>query len=271
MRKIKGYLDEWRIQEYLLITFFISWFCWGILILLTTLNVIEFSSPLGIIIFGLGGFGPTISALMCLDGKLTWKRVINFIFNHKKRTLSYLIIFTILTVAVVALSSRQLNPEMPLYTIPIVLAVCIFFGGGNEELGWRGTLQPLLHQVLSKKVKRPALSFALTSLCVGAIWAIWHIPLWFVNGTTQQNIPFAWFTVLTISLAFWLGFLYHKTQSVFYCMLIHGLSNLMLSLFAINMEAGIMIAVCYIAIALLTVGLIAFSKRGSASAKPPRS
>ncbi len=270
MRKIKGYLDEWRVQEYLLITFFISWFCWGILILLTALQVVEFTHPVSLVLFAIGGFGPTISALMCLDGKVTVKRALNFIFQHKRRTIGYLIIFILLTIIIIGASSRELNPTLPLVALPITFLVCTFVGGGNEELGWRGTLQPILNQVISKKVKRPALSFALTSLCVGAIWTVWHIPLWFVNGSTQQNIPFGWFAVLTITLAFWLGFLYYKTNSVFYCMLIHGLSNTMLSLFVINITAGVIIAVCYVVIALLTVLAVACSKKRSDSANLPR-
>lgn len=54
MHTIKGYKDEWRIQEYVLITFFISWLSWGILILLTNLKAITFNHPLGMILFGVG-------------------------------------------------------------------------------------------------------------------------------------------------------------------------------------------------------------------------
>ncbi len=40
----------------------------------------------------------------------------------------------------------ELNPKLPLYGIPIIFFVCTFFGGGNEELGWRGTMQPILEK-----------------------------------------------------------------------------------------------------------------------------
>lgn len=237
MRKIKGYLDEWRIQEYLLITFFISWLSWGLLILLTALNIITFGSVLGVILFIIGGFGPTISAIMCIDGKLTLKKLSRFIFAHRKGVLLCLLAVATAEALVVALSSSfQTNPTMPWYILPIVFLVCALFGGGNEELGWRGTLQPLLDRMLTKRIKNKYLSFTITMLVIGLIWAIWHLPLWFVNGSTQQGMPFGWFVLATTAMSFWLGCLYRRTGSVFACMVLHGFSNLLMSFFVIEIN-----------------------------------
>lgn len=236
MRSIKGYLDEWRIQEYLLITFFISWLSWGILILLTGLNVIKLNSVIGMIIFGIGGFGPTISAIMCLEGKLTFRKLWNFIVSHKKRTIGYFLLFVVASIAVIWLSSMETNPEMPLYALPIVLLVCTFFGGGNEELGWRGTLQPLMEKVLGSKMKNQKLSYLVATLLIGLIWALWHLPLWFVVGSTQQGMNYGLFALDCILLSFWLAALYRKTHSVLYCMILHGLTNLLMSFFVIKLN-----------------------------------
>lgn len=236
MRTIKGYLDEWRIQEYLLITFFISWLSWGILILLTTLKVVPFTSVLGTILFTIGGFGPTISAIMCIEGKLSFKKLKDFIFSHRKRTIVYLLLFAILEAVVIGLSSTETNSNIMWYYLPIMFIVCAFFGGGNEELGWRGTLQPLIERVFVKKIKNQALSYTVATLCVGLIWALWHLPLWFVGGSTQQGINFGLFTVSAVCLSFWLACLYRCTHSVFYCMLLHGLSNVLLGFFAIKVN-----------------------------------
>lgn len=236
MRKIKGYLDEWRIQEYLLIAFFISWLSWGILILLTALNVIQFKSFVGLLLFGIGGFGPTISAILCLDGKLTWRKVGKLIFRRQKHTWYYLILFTILAALITGLSSMETNPTMPWYSLPIVFIFCTFIGGGNEELGWRGTLQPLLERTVGKRIQNRVFSFIITSFIVGAVWAIWHLPLWFVNGSMQQSIPFGWFALAALLLSFWLGCIYRRTSSVFYCMLFHGFMNLLNSYFILKIN-----------------------------------
>ncbi len=236
MRTIKGYLDEWRVQEYLLITFFISWLSWGVLILLTALNIAKFTDPIGMIFFVIGGFGPTISAIMCIDGKMSLKKIVNFIFTRKKRTFGYSLLFIILEILVVALSAAGTNAEMPLYALPFVFLTCAFVGGGNEELGWRGTMQPLLEKIFSKKIKNPVLSFIVTTLLVGVVWALWHLPLWFVSGSTQQSINFGWFAIDAVIQSFVLACVYRRTGSVFNCMLLHGLINVLMSFFVIQIN-----------------------------------
>lgn len=264
MHVIKGYKDEWRIQEYLLITFFISWLSWGILILLTALNIIKFSDPLGMIFFAIGGFGPTISALMCIDGKLTWKKVAQFIFGRKPRSFWYLLIFIILEIVLMTVAASGMNPEMPLYAMPVVFLVCTLFGGGNEELGWRGTMQPLLEKVFSSKIKKPVWNFIVSTLVVGAVWAVWHLPLWFVSGSTQQGINFGWFAVDAIAQAFVLASLYRRTGSVFNCMLLHGLVNTLMGFFIVGAN-WIMIVGTLVLVIMATV--LAFWPRSKANIK----
>lgn len=261
MRSIKGYLDEWRIQEYLLITFFISWLSWGILILLTGFGAIKFQSIIGYILFGIGGFGPTISAIMCLEGKLSLRKIWDFIVSHRKGTIGYLLLFSVLSIASVWLSSMETNPAMPLYALPVVFLVCTLFGGGNEELGWRGTLQPLMEKVMSKKIKNRTLSFIVATLCVGLIWALWHLPLWFVVGSTQQGINYGLFAINCILLSFWLAALYRKTHSVLFCMILHGLTNVLMGYFAIKINAVFIIG--YIVITVLAIMLSVFNKNNS--------
>lgn len=236
MHKIKGYRDEWRIQEYLLITFFISWLSWGILITLTALGMTSFHSALGTILFVIGGFGPTISAILCLEGKLSLRKVWHFIVDHRPKTFGFFLLFATLVTAIIGLSSLETNPAIPWYSLPILLIVVSLVGGGNEELGWRGTFQPILERVMGKKIKNPFLNFAVSSLIVGAVWALWHLPLWFVNGSGHQGMNFGLFALSAICLAFWLACLYRRTGSVLYCMILHGLTNLLLSFFVIKVN-----------------------------------
>ncbi len=236
MHTIKGYKDEWRIQEYLLITFFISWLSWGILILLTALKFINFQSVLGIIIFMIGGFGPTIAAIICMEGKLSAKKILNFIFDHRAKTFWIFLILVVAQILVVALSSSQTNPAFAWYVLPLIFIGCTLIGGGNEELGWRGTLQPVLTRTFAKRFKNPVLRFTITMLVIGLIWGLWHLPLWFVAGSAQQGVNFGLFIIATIFQAFWLGCIYARTRSVFFCMLFHGLSNVLMSFFVIQIN-----------------------------------
>lgn len=264
MHIIKGYKDEWRIQEYLLITFFISWLSWGILILLTTLNIIKFTDVLGMIFFIIGGFGPTISALMCIDGKLTWKKIANFIFGRKPGTFWFLLLILVLEIVLAIAASSGTNPEVPLYALPIIFIVCTLFGGGNEELGWRGTMQPLLEKVLISKIKKPFWNFIISTLIVGTVWLIWHVPLWFVNGSLQQSISFLWFAADIFVQAFILVCVYRRTGSVFNCMLLHGLLNTLTTFFI--METS-WILICGNIILVILAVLFACWPRNNAGVK----
>lgn len=236
MHKIKGYKDEWRIQEYLLITFFISWLSWGILVTLSALGVAGLNSVIGMILFVIGGFGPTISAILCLEGKLSFRKIWHFIVDRKKGTFGFLLLFAVLAILVIGLSSMEANPEMPWYTLPLVLLVCTFVGGGNEELGWRGTFQPVLERVMNKRIKNPVLNFVITTLIVGAVWAVWHLPLWFVAGSSQQGVNFGLFAIDAIAVSFWLACIYRRTASVLYCMLLRGLVNVLMGVFVIKVN-----------------------------------
>jgi membrane protease YdiL (CAAX protease family) len=61
--------------------------------------------------------------------------------------------------------------------VPMIIMLTIFAGLG-EEFGWRGFTLPRL------QARYNAL---LSSLIIGLVWGIWHIPLFFIEGTTQSK------------------------------------------------------------------------------------
>jgi hypothetical protein len=67
----------------------------------------------------------------------------------------------------------------PLYTVVPTFIILTVAAGIGEEFGWRGFLLPRL------QTRHNAL---ISSLIVGVIWAIWHIPLFFIKGTGQYDI-----------------------------------------------------------------------------------
>ena len=68
----------------------------------------------------------------------------------------------------------------------------LIMGPLGEELGWRGYLLPRLV---------PSLGWVGAALVLGAIWAVWHLPLWFVPSP-HQSMSFAVFfaTVVCFSV-----------------------------------------------------------------------
>lgn len=216
-----------RLYKFLVMTFVITGISWGALAVLTKLHFLAFTHPIGTILHIIGGFGPTIAALFSLEEKLTVKSAVRFVFRYKKKTLFVFWILALITTAVIGVSSMELNPALPWYLIPVVFLQAVFIYGGEEELGWRGIMQP----ILEKKFK-----FPIAAVITGTVWGIWHIPLWFVDGSSQQNIAFPFFLVLGVVLSFILAALYKKTQCVFVCNIFHGLINTLLSVFVIKLN-----------------------------------
>ena len=58
-----------------------------------------------------------------------------------------------------------------------VLGYTMIAGPLSEEFGWRGYVQPLLRQRLGR---------AATALTLGSLWGLWHVPLFFLDGTGQH-------------------------------------------------------------------------------------
>ena len=126
-----------------------------------------------------------------------------------------------LLVAVVARLSTGAWPANNLAWLPLLFAATIFstLTGGQvgEELGWRGFALP--------RLARP-LGLGPASVLLGGIWAIWHLPLFFMLGgdTVGQSFPFYLLQVTAISVA--LAWLFMKTKgSLFATMLLHAAVN----------------------------------------------
>ena len=89
-------------------------------------------------------------------------------------------------------------------------------GGGLEEVGWRGVLQPQLEK---------RFSFLPAAMMEGALWSVWHLPLWFVPNTTQSTYNFVAFTLYCITLGCTLAAVYRLTKSIWASILIHAWGN----------------------------------------------
>ncbi|PID15330.1 CPBP family intramembrane metalloprotease [Sporosarcina sp. P34] len=89
-------------------------------------------------------------------------------------------------------------------------------GGGLEEVGWRGYLQPQLEKIFT---------YIPSVFIVGVIWSLWHIPLWFIEGTIQSALSFGTYTLLAIILSFSLTTIYTKTKNLFLTIFSHAWFN----------------------------------------------
>jgi membrane protease YdiL (CAAX protease family) len=96
-------------------------------------------------------------------------------------------------------------------------------GGLSEEFGWRGYALPELQAKWNALV---------SSLILGVIWAAWHIPLWFLAGSSQQGTSFWIFLanlVLTSILYTWL--VNNARGSILVAVVFHAISNTVAQMF----------------------------------------
>lgn len=113
----------------------------------------------------------------------------------------------------------------PLYSVvPMILFLTIFAGIG-EEFGWRGFAMPRLQARYNALV---------SSIIIGVLWGLWHIPLYFVEGTTQYNwrldaglIPVVLgYTVFIIAWSIQYTWVFNNTKgSVLLAAVVHGAGN----------------------------------------------
>jgi len=116
--------------------------------------------------------------------------------------------------------------QQPLLVFPLVI-LGLVGGPLSEELGWRGF-------ALDRMVQRWGLYRS--SLLLGVIWWVWHLPLFFIRGTTHFNwglgSGFFWLFLANIfPLTLLISWAYIKNhRSILSAVLVHFMSNFTLSL-----------------------------------------
>jgi len=93
-------------------------------------------------------------------------------------------------------------PFTPWYTVvPALLLMLVL--GPMEELGWRGVALPLLQRKF-----RPITA----DLILSSLWAIWHVPAFFMSGTPQSEWSFPAFFIGVVSISFILTPLFNAAR-----------------------------------------------------------
>jgi len=152
--------------------------------------------------------------------------------------------------------ARLILPEEALAAGPIGLllnAVLGFLIRGvfnGEELAWRGAALPRL------QAKYNALT---SSLILSIPWILFHLPLFFTKGSTQENMSFVAYAVQLAATSILFTWLYNNTRgSVLLAYLMHAAMNTWTEFFAIDpanlfqgwMLNGVLIVIAVIAIAV---------------------
>jgi len=223
--------------QFFVVTFIWSWLIWlplvlagaGILPLgkdlLSTLN-----TPVSI----LAAFGPAAGAFYCLrtiNGKGAIRQylrgLLDFRFGWKAWLVPILVLGGSTWLAWVLpelWGEQRLAMLLPsVWVFPPYVLIMILLGGGQEELGWRGYILDPMEERLGPW---------LGNLVLGVIWAIWHLPLFFIPGTSQTFMPFAGFMLLTIGYSWFFAWVRQASGKRTLAGLVsHGWANAFIPLF----------------------------------------
>lgn len=173
------------ISRFFILTFLITWIPW----LTAVYSGCSVKTPAGIILVAIGGIGPGAAAVITVFLPGTGSMRNDYLYRLKPGIIPckwYGIIFLIpplLSAMAVLISipfggtlDQLMIPESfirnPLTLLSFALFV-LFFGPVTEELGWRGFAQDSL------STKYNGIT---ASLVIAAAWALWHVPLFFIQG-----------------------------------------------------------------------------------------
>lgn len=191
----------------------------------------------------LGAFGPLFGVLLTLpkeQGKGANARYLKTFLNLRLGWKAYVFAVLILGglsftawILPEAFGHERLSMLLPsIWLFPPYLLLMILLGGGQEEFGWRGYALPRLEKIYG---------IWIANLILGILWGIWHLPLWFIEGTSQIYMNFGAFMLFTIGSSYILSWIMSLSgNKPFAGLYAHGLSNALVPLLpTIILEANV--------------------------------
>lgn len=217
-------------------TFTVSWLLWfSALLIQSHILPIPFSCDF---FLRAGSFGPSVSGLILaymLGGKAELSSLFRSMTDIHIRP--KWMFFTFLVLPVVSglsgliywfIGGRLPQSQFELWFVSVAFVyILIFMGPLGEEAGWRGfALKRMLLNASPMK----------SAVLLGIIWSLWHLPLFFIEGTTQNALAafgllpaFSCYLLYTVMISVLITLLFVMSNgSVLGSMLFHTMGNLSL-------------------------------------------
>ena len=124
-----------------------------------------------------------------------------------------------LSAAMIARLATGTWPAFGETPLPLILGAIIVstWVQAGEEVGWRGYALPRLWQHLG---------LGGAGVVLGLIWALWHLPLFFIPGTGSDTESFPIYLIIVTNLSVAMAWVYWKTGgSLMLVMLMHASVN----------------------------------------------
>ena len=186
-----------------------------------------------------GGFGPALAAAVMVrrgGGSVwSWLRGIAVFRLPASRYVAAVGLPVAVVAVQVAVAAATGIPvslgDLPLGVLEFVAVFVIvaLVGGGQEEFGWRGWLQPTLQQRTSPLV---------AAVAVGVVWAVWHAPLLLLYDGYEHIVVYL-YVPTTVGLSVVIAFLWNRSrQSVIIAIALHASFNASGGLFLVSEQAA---------------------------------
>jgi membrane protease YdiL (CAAX protease family) len=230
--------------SFFLVTFLWSWLIWLPLVL-TNFGFLplekDLLSMINFPIIVLAAFGPAVGAFYCLrkfNGKGAVRQylygLLDVHFGWKAWLIPILVLGSSTWIAWI-LPELWGEPRLGMYlpavwVFPFWVLIMVFLGGGQEELGWRGYILDHMEARFGPW---------LGNLILGTVWAIWHLPLFFIPGSTQIFMPFLAFLLNTIGYSWFFAWVRLSSgKRTLAGLVVHGWANAFAALFPILVMAA---------------------------------
>ena len=162
------------------------------------------------------GYGPSLAGVVVValtsgqSGLKVWlKACLNWRVNWRWYAFAFFAPFALMlsTIAIYA-AINGVTPVSPFAgNVPLAIAnfaiVLVVGGPMGEEFGWRAYAMPWLTAKFSWRT---------ASLIIGIIWGLWHLPLFYISGTAQSQMPLLVFMLNIIAGSVVFGWLYQHTR-----------------------------------------------------------
>jgi membrane protease YdiL (CAAX protease family) len=248
-RRIRTALGRDHLFAFFVLTFGISWAAW------LPMALAGLSGPW---IRILGTFGPTLAALIILaitEGMSGLREIGRRLLIWRVGLGWYLVIFLLTAIVIlpaigihVLLGGTGLewnDPGRWYLIVPAFLQI-LFLSVLGEEIGWRGFALP--------RLQRPFNALG-ASVVLGAIWALWHLPLFWMPEDFHSEIPFGLFFLQELGLTVLFTWVYNNTRgSLLLASLFHAASNTTIGVLpVIPADAGGSLRPLWLSVGLLSV------------------
>jgi membrane protease YdiL (CAAX protease family) len=222
--------EKSNLITFFILSFVISWILW-IPSVLVFFGIIA-SGPIQIL-GNFAVFGPFIAAFLLSklngpEGEVKRLFLSGWNVKFKWKWIFALLIpifiggLTLLIISFIEPMDRFQYAPPPIMWIPNFFLYYFIGGPFTEEYGWRGYA---LDRLQSK------FNALYSSLILGFIWGIWHLPLFFIAGTVQSNIPLYEFILIQMVLSIQYTWILNNNRdskgkiNVFLAIMFHAMGN----------------------------------------------